>query len=155
MKVFHIKLQDLFEVHSTKEIIVIMWTCHLKWHVLDIPHSSNSFISMCIFHLIDDFLIKILMAFDLRWEVHLICQVSIILTGKATYNWSGRQPHQIWEDYPTSSQGGKCQHLSIGGKSTSFQHFFWDCIPEWSLAFIVNYERKFWSKCIYNHCKYI
>ncbi len=29
--------------HSTKEIIVIMWTCHLKRHTMDIPHSSNSF----------------------------------------------------------------------------------------------------------------
>ncbi len=61
------------EVHSTKEIIVMMWTCHLKWHALDIPHRSNSFISMCIFHLIDDFSIRVLMAFDLWWEVHLIC----------------------------------------------------------------------------------
>ena len=42
-------------LHSTKEITVIMWTCHLRRHALDIPHRSNSFISRCIFHLIDDF----------------------------------------------------------------------------------------------------
>ncbi len=32
----------------------------------------NSFILMSILHLIDDFIIKILIAFDLRWEFHLI-----------------------------------------------------------------------------------
>ncbi len=40
------------------------------------------------------------------------------------YNWSGNQPHHIWGEYPISSQDGKCQNLSICGKSTSYQHFF-------------------------------
>ncbi len=108
-------------VYQRNHCIIIMWTCHLKWHALDIPHRGNSFLSMCIFHLIDDF---ILMAFDLRWEVYLICWVPIIWARKATYNWSGNQPHQIWEEYSTSSQGGKCQNLTICGKPTSFQGFF-------------------------------
>ncbi len=120
------------EVHSTKEIIVIMWACHLKRHALAIPLRSNSFISMCIFQLIDDFIIKaehngfsrtlsppyLLSAYYLNWESHIQ-----LIKKPTTSNMS--------RNTPISRQGRKCKNSSICGNSTSCQHFFsesvWSC----------------------------
>ena len=59
-----------------------------------------------IFHLINDFIIKI---FTLE-QPHTIYQETNHL--------------EIWEEFPTSSLGGKCQNLSLCRNSTSIQHFF-------------------------------
>ena len=50
------------------------------------------------------------------------------LTYNWSGNWSGNQPHQIWEENPTSSQGGKNAKISVYVESPHhFNMFFWEC----------------------------
>ncbi len=83
---------------------------------------------ICIFHLINDFIIKILIVASTPW----IFPVNSTLSVKCIL-FVLEQPHtiyqetnhlEIWEELSTSSLGGKCQNLSICRNSTSIQHFF-------------------------------
>ena len=65
---------------------------------------------MCIFHLINDYIIKILIVASTPW----------IRTVNSTLSVKGI----LWEEVSTSSLGWKCQNLSICRNSTSIQHFF-------------------------------
>ena len=44
-------------VHSTKEIIELMWSFHIEWYALEIPHRIDSFHSRCTCHIENDFII--------------------------------------------------------------------------------------------------
>ena len=88
-------------------------------------------VPMCIFHILNDFIIKILIVVSTPW----ICAVNSTLSVKCVL-FVLEQPHtiyqetnhlKIWEEFSTSSLGGKCQNLSICRNSTSIRHFFWEC----------------------------
>ena len=78
---------------------------------------SYIYVPICIFHLINDFIIKILYVASTPW----ISAVNSTLPDKCIL-FVLEQPHtiyqetnqlEIWEEVPSSSLGGKCQNLSI------------------------------------------
>ncbi len=86
-------------------------------------------VPICIFHLIDDFIIKILIVASTPWFCAVNSTLSVIHILEKPHTIYQETNHlNIWEEFPSSSLCGKCQNLSIYRNSTSIQHFFFESV---------------------------